>query len=52
MSFDTLIRNGTVVFPHKGVRGADIGIRDGLITALLSPGETKELTEQEPEADG
>jgi dihydropyrimidinase len=40
VSFDTLIRNGTVVFPHTGERRADIGIRDGLITALLAPGES------------
>ena len=40
MSFDTLVRNGTVVFPHQGERLADIGIRDGRITAILSPGES------------
>ncbi|MCP5151951.1 MAG: dihydroorotase family protein [Ectothiorhodospiraceae bacterium] len=39
MSFDTLIRNGTVVFPHLGVRRADVGLRDGRIAAVLAPGE-------------
>ena len=39
MTFDTLIRNATVVFPEHGERAADIGIRDGRISALLSRGE-------------
>jgi dihydropyrimidinase len=39
VSFDTLIRNGTVVFPHRGEHRADIGIRAGRISAILSPGE-------------
>ncbi|MGI9335437.1 MAG: dihydroorotase [Gammaproteobacteria bacterium] len=39
MSFDTVIRNGTVVFPHRGEQRADVCIRDGKIAALLAPGE-------------
>jgi len=39
VAFDTLIRNGMVVFPHHGERRADVGIRSGRITALLAPGE-------------
>ncbi len=39
MSFDTLVRHGTVVFPHRGVQRADIGIRNGRISAILDAGE-------------
>ena len=38
MSFDTLIRHGSVVFPETGVQAADIAIHDGRIAAILAPG--------------
>jgi len=41
MDFDTLITNGTAVFPHTGVAPADIAIKDGKIAAILKPGSAK-----------
>lgn len=38
MTFDTLITNGVVVDPRRGLSSQDIGIRDGRIAALLAPG--------------
>jgi dihydropyrimidinase len=38
MSWDVLIRNGEVVFPHVGPRPVDIAIVDGRIAALLERG--------------
>lgn len=52
MSFDTVIRHGTVVFPHRGEQPADIGIRDGRITAILSPGEPVAEAGDEIDASG
>lgn len=39
MSFDTVVRNGTVVFPDQPAAPVDIGLADGKIAALLRPGE-------------
>lgn len=38
MSYDCLVRGGTVVFPERGVEPADIAIQDGRIAAILAPG--------------
>ncbi|HLI10321.1 MAG TPA: amidohydrolase family protein [Alphaproteobacteria bacterium] len=38
MSFDCIVKNGTVVFPDLGVLRADIGIAEGRIAAILEPG--------------
>jgi dihydropyrimidinase len=38
MQFDVIVRNGTVVFPESGPARVDIGIRDGVIAALVPPG--------------
>lgn len=37
MSFDSVIRGGTVVDPASGERSIDIGIKEGKIAALLDP---------------
>lgn len=43
--FDLLIKNGTVVFPDRGVRKADIGVTNGKIAAIADrldePGQTE-----------
>jgi dihydropyrimidinase len=36
---DTVIKNGTIVRPREGTFKADLGIRDGRIAAIGSPGE-------------
>jgi dihydropyrimidinase len=45
MSYDTLIKNGSVVFPGTGIIKCDIGIKDGKITGFFenneSPGSMK-----------
>jgi dihydropyrimidinase len=52
MSFDTVIRNATVVFPDSGERAADIGIRDGTIAALMTHGETVSDVKEVIDASG
>lgn len=39
MTYDLVLQNGELVFPGEGVRRGSIGVRDGKIAALLSPGE-------------
>src|SRR3954451_20185343 len=39
MDFELLVRNGTVVFPDRGVVPADIGVSQGKVTAILAPGQ-------------
>src|SRR6185437_279437 len=39
MTYDLVLKNGEMVFPGEGVRRGSIGVRDGKIAALLSPGE-------------
>lgn len=39
MSFDTLVKNGTLVSPTEGELRADVALRDGRIAAVLAPGE-------------
>ena len=50
MRFDLLIRNGVVVDP-AGERPLDIGVADGKIAALLSPGARAEAAETIDAAD-
>ncbi|MFN8535410.1 MAG: amidohydrolase family protein [Dehalococcoidia bacterium] len=38
MEFETLVRNGQLVIAGQGIIQADLGIRDGTIAAILSPG--------------
>lgn len=38
MPFDSVLQGGTLVFPDKGERKADIGITAGKISAILEPG--------------
>ena len=38
MSFDLLVRNGTVVFPDRAPARLDVAVRDGRFAALLEPG--------------
>ena len=40
MSFDLLVKNGTVVFPDRAPARLDVAIRDGRFAALLEPGRT------------
>ena len=42
MSFDMIVRGGTVVFPQQGVQSADIAISAGRIAAILAPGKPAE----------
>jgi dihydropyrimidinase len=42
MSFDLIVRGGTVVFPLQGLRRADIAISGGSIAAILAPGNSAE----------
>jgi dihydropyrimidinase len=44
MDYDLLIRGGTVVTP-SGAERLDIGIKDGVITELLSPSSNESATE-------
>ena len=46
MSFDTLIKNGTVIDPVRGPLDVSIGIKDGKIAALLDPGLAPAADEQ------
>lgn len=39
MKFDMLLKNGSVVFPGKGVQRADLAVKGGKIAAILSAGE-------------
>lgn len=39
MTFDLLLQGGEIVHPGVGVARGSIGVRDGLIVALLAPGE-------------
>lgn len=39
MKFDTLIKNGNVVFPNKGIEKLDIGINNGKISWIGSAGD-------------
>ena len=48
---DNLIRNGTVVGPNRIVE-ADVGIRDGRIVAINSPGELDTEADRERDAAG
>jgi dihydropyrimidinase len=45
MSFDSLIINGLVVDPLRGVHHQDIGITGGKVAALLAPGTTTDARE-------
>jgi dihydropyrimidinase len=38
MTFDLLVKNGTVVFPDRAPARLDVAIRDGRFAALLEPG--------------
>jgi dihydropyrimidinase len=38
MTFDLIVRGGTVVFPERGEQRADVAIRDERIAAILAPG--------------
>jgi len=38
MSFDLIVRGGTVVFPKYGEKPADVAIAGGRIAAIFSPG--------------
>jgi dihydropyrimidinase len=38
MSFDLLVKNGTVVFPDRAPARLDVAISDGRFAALLEPG--------------
>ena len=44
MTFDLLVRNGTVVFPDRASETLDIGIRDGKFAALIAPGTPANAT--------
>ena len=43
--FDTILRNGIVVDPLDGTRPADLGIRGGVIAAIMQPGTPAEARE-------
>src|SRR5687768_186267 len=42
MSFDLMVRGGTVVFPQQGLQRADIAVSGGRIAAILAPGTQAE----------
>lgn len=46
MSWDVLIRNGDVVFPHVGPRPVDIAVAGGRIAALLARGAQASAAEE------
>jgi dihydropyrimidinase len=52
MDFELLIRNGTAVFPHRGVMPADIGVSGGKITAILAPGQNVGAARETIDAKG
>jgi dihydropyrimidinase len=39
MDFDLVLRNGTAVFPDRGVMQADIGVVGGRTAAIMAPGQ-------------
>jgi dihydropyrimidinase/allantoinase len=47
---DLVIKNGTVVFPNRGVRNADLGVRDGKIVSISE--QTSEPARAELDATG
>ena len=52
MHFDTLITNGTVVFPDHGPANCDVAIRDGKIAAILDRGAAKSTAKSVIDAAG
>lgn len=52
MTFDCIVRNGTAVFPERGVLAADIAIEDGRIAAILEPGFTSVTARETIDAAG
>lgn len=52
MQFDTVVANGTVVFPETGPGPADIAVKDGKIAAILSPGQSQGLAARTIDATG
>ena len=44
MNFDSVVANGTVVFPDAEPTRADIAIKDGRIAAILEPGSKREIS--------
>ncbi len=52
MQFDTVVANGTVVFPETGPAPADIAVKDGKIAAILTAGQSEGTARRTIDATG